>query len=67
MATKQRPIQWVHFQVNGVTGFVEIEPNGSMWCNFCGQRLAYGAMQGKLKNTVHSVMVQFGLVSSWRG
>ncbi|HGL5810759.1 TPA: hypothetical protein ACKFQO_004760, partial [Enterobacter hormaechei] len=61
MATKQRPLQWVHFQVNGVTGFVEIEPNGAMWCNFCGQRLAYGAMQGKLKSTVHSVMVQHSL------
>ena len=40
MATKQRPLQWVHFQINGVTGFIEIEPNGSMWCNFCGQRMA---------------------------
>ncbi|RAL76005.1 hypothetical protein CSC35_4564 [Enterobacter hormaechei] len=38
-----------------------------MWCNFCGQRLAYGAMQGKLKSTVHSVMVQHSLTSSWHG
>ena len=30
MGVKQKPLQWVHFQVNGVTGFVEIEPNGSM-------------------------------------
>ncbi len=67
MASKQKPLQRVHFAVNGVTGFVEIEPNGSMWVNFCGQRLTYGAMQGKLKSTVHSVMVQHSLISSWRG
>lgn len=64
---KAKPLQWVHFQVNGVTGFVEIEPGGSMWVNFCGQSMTYTAMQGKLKSTVHSVMVQHSLISSWRG
>lgn len=66
MATK-KPLQWVHFQVNGVTGFVEIEPSGAMWVNFCGVRYVYTAIQGKLKSTVHSVMVQHSLISSWRG
>lgn len=66
MANK-KPLQWVHFQVNGVTGFVEIEPHGSMWVNFCGVRYAYATIQGKLKSTVHSVMVQHSLISSWRG
>lgn len=65
-ANKQLSLQLVHFQVNGVTGFIEIEPNSSMWCNFCGQRLAYSALQVKLKSSVHSVMVQFGIISSWR-
>lgn len=68
MASKQIPERhFIHFQCNGVTGWVEKEPNGSMWVMFAGQRLAYTAMQGKLKNTVHSVMVQFGFISSWRG
>lgn len=66
MANK-KPLQWVHFAVNGVTGFVEIEPNGAMWVNFCGVRYAYSTIQGKLKNTVHSIMVQHSSVSSWRG
>ncbi len=58
---------YVHFQCNGVTGFVEVEQGGAMWVLFAGQRMAYSMMQGKLKNTVHSVMVQFNMVSSWRG
>lgn len=62
----KKVLQWVHFQVNGVTGFVEIEPAGSMWVHFGGSRMAYSMMQGKLKNVVHSVMVQHSLVSSWR-
>lgn len=63
----KKPLQWLHFQVNGVTGFVEVEPNGAMWCHLLGQRMAYSTMQGKLKQVVHSVMVQHSLVSSWRG
>lgn len=67
MAAKQKLLQWVHFAVNGVTGFVEIEPNGVMWVNFCGVRYCYTAIQGKLKSVVHSVMVQHSLIGSWRG
>lgn len=63
----KKVLQWVHFQVNGVTGFVEIEPAGFMWVHFGGSRMAYAMMQGKLKNVVHSVMVQHSLISSWRG
>lgn len=32
-----------------------------------GQKMVYATIQGKLKNVVHSVMVQHSLVSSWRG
>ena len=68
MASKQAPERhYIHFTCNGVAGFVEKEPNGSMWVWFGGSRMAYGCMQGKLKNTVHSVMVQHSLISSWRG
>lgn len=67
MAKKLEVIHHVHFIVNGVAGFIEIEPNGGKWVYFMGQRLAYSMMQGKLKTTVHSVMVQHQMVSSWRG
>lgn len=67
MAKKIEPIHYVHFQVNGVTGFVEVLTDGAMWVRFGGERMAYSCMQGKLKSTVHSVMVQHSLVSSWRG
>lgn len=58
---------FVHFMVNGVTAFVEIDPKGDKWCHMMGKRMAYGAMQGKLKSTAHSVMSQHNLVSAWRG
>lgn len=29
-------LQSGHFQVNGITGFVEIEPINSLWVNFSG-------------------------------
>lgn len=62
-----KPLHYVHFQVNGVTGFVEVMKDGAMWVKFAGQRMPYSMMQGKLKSTVHSVMVQHSIVSSWRG
>ncbi|HBT3802620.1 TPA: hypothetical protein MBI04_003572 [Klebsiella pneumoniae] len=65
MRTKA-PIHYVHFLVNGVAGFVEVFADGVMWVYFAGQRIAYSAMQGKLKNTVYSVMVQHQMVSAWR-
>ncbi|MGE5877634.1 hypothetical protein [Klebsiella variicola] len=63
---QKQPLHYVHFQCNHVTGFVEVEPNGAMWVIFAGQRMAYSTMQGKLKQVVHSVMVQFNMVSAWR-
>ncbi|MCM7379478.1 hypothetical protein M8R66_07750, partial [Enterobacter hormaechei] len=36
--------------------------DGSMWVRFGGARMAYSYMQGKLKSTVHSVMVQHSLI-----
>ena len=41
--------------------------DGSMWVVFGGSQMDYSVMQGKLKNIVHSVMVQHSLTSSWRG
>lgn len=41
--------------------------SGVMWVLFAVERRTYSVMQGKLKSTVHSVMIQFGFVSSWRG
>lgn len=67
MAKEKGVKHYIHFQVNGVTGFVEVLTDGAMWVFFGGQRMAYSVMQGKLKSTVHSVMVQHNLVSSWRG
>lgn len=69
MASKEAPERhYIHFMTNGVAGFVEIEPNGSKWCHFpIGHRIAYGAIQGKLNRTVHSVMIQLNLISAWRG
>lgn len=67
MAKKTDIKHYVHFQVNGVTGFVEVENSGAMWVVFAGMRYAYSAIQGKLKNTVHSIMVQHNFISSWRG
>ncbi|HCI6033305.1 TPA: hypothetical protein NPN71_005168 [Klebsiella quasipneumoniae subsp. quasipneumoniae] len=62
----KKVLQWIHFKCNNVTGFVEIEPDGSMWVHFAGSRMAYSMMQGKLKNVVHSLMVQHSIISSWR-
>ncbi|WP_193127374.1 hypothetical protein [Klebsiella aerogenes] len=62
----KKVLQWVHFQVNGVAGFVEIEPAGSMLVHLGGSRMAYSMMQGKLKDVVHSVMVQHSIISGWR-
>ncbi len=64
MSTK-KPVQWV-LSGQRVYRFVEIEPSGVMWVHFSCQRMAYSTMQGKLKQVVHSVMVQFNLVSAWR-
>ncbi|PRW42534.1 hypothetical protein CSC04_3227 [Enterobacter roggenkampii] len=58
---------YVHSLCNGCAGFVEVMEDRSMWVVFGGSRMAYSVLQGKLKNTVHSVMVQHSLVSSWRG
>lgn len=67
MASKKEPLHYIHFVCNGVAGFVEVEKGGDKYVVFAGKRIAYGCMQGKLKNTVHSVMVQHHLISSWRG
>lgn len=67
MASKKEPLHYVHFQCNGANGFVEAHKGGEMWVLFAGERMAYTVMQGRLKNAVHAVMVQFGFVSAWRG
>lgn len=68
MASKKDNVKhYVHFLVNGCAGFVEVMEDGAMWVRFGGARMAYSCMQGKLKSTVHSVMVQHSLISSWRG
>lgn len=67
MAKANQVKHYVHFLVNGCAGFVEVMEDGSMWVRFGGGRMAYSCMQGKLKTTVHSVMVQHSLISSWRG
>lgn len=67
MSKKDSVKHYVDFLVNGCAGFVEVMVGGAMWVKFGGGRMAYNCMQGKLKTNVHSVMVQFGFVSSWRG
>ena len=46
--------------------YFKITFNAAMWVIFADQRLAYSTVQGKLKQVVHSVMVQFNMVSTWR-
>ncbi|MCR1319776.1 hypothetical protein NR352_22895 [Enterobacter soli] len=65
MSKKDSVKHYAHFLVNGCAGFVEVMEGGAMWARFGGGRMAYSCMQGKLKSTVHSVMVQHSLISSW--
>ncbi|MGG7915606.1 hypothetical protein PGN80_13130 [Klebsiella aerogenes] len=67
MAKTNEVKHYVHFLVNGCAGFVEVMGDDSMWVRFDGGRMDYSCMQGKLKLTVHCVMVQYSLISSWRG
>ena len=46
--------------------YFKITFNAAMWVIFADQRLAYSTVQGKQKQVVHSVMVQFNMVSAWR-
>ncbi len=67
MAKSEVVVHHVHFQLNGVTGWVVVAPKLPMWVFYMSERIAYTAMQGALKKYVYSVMVQHSLVSSWRG
>ena len=60
-------VHHVHFQLNGVNGWVVVAPKLPMWVFYMSQRIAYTSMQGALKKHVHSIMVQQSLVSSWQG
>ncbi len=67
MAKSEVVVHHIHFQCNSVTGWTEKRPNSPLWVYFAGQRIAYTALQGKLKTTCHSVMIQHNLISAWRG
>lgn len=67
MVNSEVVVHHVHFQLNGVTGWVVVAPKLPMWVFYMGERIAYTAMQGARRKHVHSVMIQHSLVSVWRG
>ncbi|WP_264373404.1 hypothetical protein [Kosakonia radicincitans] len=38
-----------------------MEPEGAMWVNYAGDRRAYMALQGRLRNVVDHILAQHNL------
>ncbi|SEL65854.1 hypothetical protein SAMN04487787_115143 [Kosakonia sacchari] len=60
---KNHERHYVHFICNGLTGFVEVEPEGAMWVNYAGDRRVYVALQGRLRNVVDHILAQHSLLA----